>query len=94
MTDFMKLTLHKYMAFSTQRQPFTQQLFNSNANPVVLQGKQLQIYQAMIQHFAGNFEFPLHIVISDTARTGKLFIINCFKMLLGDKLHVCTSTGI
>ena len=28
------------------------------------------------------------------AGTGKSFIINCLKLLLGDKLHVCAPTGV
>ena len=37
---------------STQRQSFTQQPYNSIANPALLQGKQLQVYQAVLQEFS------------------------------------------
>ena len=34
------------------------------------------------------------MIVSDTAGTGKSFIINCLKLLLGDKLRVCAPTGV
>ena len=34
------------------------------------------------------------MIVSGTAGTGKSFIINCLKLLLGDKLRVCAPTGV
>ena len=41
-----------------------------------------------------NVEFPLHMIVCGTAGTGKLFIINCLKLLLQEKLRVCAPTGV
>ena len=36
---------------------------NSNANPALLQGRQLQIYQAVSQHMEQNVESPFHMIV-------------------------------
>jgi len=79
---------------SNQRQLFIQQPFNSDANSTLLQGKQLQAYQMVLQHFQGDAQLPLCMIISGTAGTGKSFLINCLKLLLRGKLCVCAPTGV
>jgi len=79
---------------SNQRQIFTQQSFNSNADFTLLQGKQLQAYQSVLQHYQNGAQPPLRMIISGTAGTGKSFLINCLKLLLLENLRVCAPTGV
>ena len=65
-----------------------------NANPQLLQGKELQAYCTIQQHFNNNIAEPLHMIISGTAGTGKSFLINCLKDLLKDKVRVAAPTGV
>jgi ATP-dependent DNA helicase PIF1 len=67
---------------------------NTLTNPHLLQGKQLQAYSTVQQHFSNNVAEPLHMIISGTAGTGKSFLINCLKALLRHTVKVAAPTGV
>ena len=46
------------------------------------------------QHFQSNSQEPLHIIINGTAGTGKSYLINCLRLLLGDSVRVAAPTGV
>ena len=67
---------------------------NLSANPQLLQGKQLQAYQIVQQHFINESNEPLRMIISGTAGTGKSFLINCLKGILQNTVRVAAPTGV
>ena len=77
-----------------ERQAGTACVFITSASPQNLQGTQFQVYSAVEDHFDSNNSTPLHIVVSGTAGTGKLYLINCLRLLLTDELTVAAPTGV
>ena len=68
--------------------------FTTSATPDNLQGRQLDVYTTVKQHFESNSQEPLHIIINGTAGTGKSYVINCLRLLLGDSVRVAAPTGV
>ena len=68
----------------------------TSADTALLQGKQLQVYNVVRDHFTDQQaqKQPLRMVISGTAGTGKSYLIQCLKLLLGDKQDVSAPTGV
>uniref|UniRef100_A0A1X7VRY5 Uncharacterized protein n=1 Tax=Amphimedon queenslandica TaxID=400682 RepID=A0A1X7VRY5_AMPQE len=54
-----------------------------SASPDKLKGRQLDVYTMVKQQFWSNCEEPLHISINGTAGTGKSYLTNCLRLLLG-----------
>lgn len=79
-----------------QRQHHVPQSVSTTADPDRLQGKQLLAYTIVREHFEANGQSttPLRMVVSGTAGTGKSYLIQCLKRLLGDKLRVTAPTGV
>ena len=69
---------------------------SSTADPRHLQGKQLQAYKMVRDHFNEKEEAkqPLRMIVSGTAGTGKSYLIQCLKQLLRDTLRVTAPTGV
>ena len=65
------------------------------ADPDKLQGKQLQAYEIVQEHFLKELSErePLRMIVSGTAGTGKSYLIQCLKLLLGDRLRTSAPTG-
>ena len=69
-------------------------------NPNSLQGKQLEAYTIVQEHFEGRTlktsirQAPLRMLVSGTAGTGKSYLIQCIKKLLQDRLVVAAPTGV
>ena len=65
------------------------------ADPIKLQGKQLQAYEIVQEHFLeeSSQRKPLRMIVSGTAGTGKSYLIQCLKLLLGDRLRTSAPTG-
>ena len=65
------------------------------ADPDKLQGKQLQAYEIVQEHFSeeSSQRKPLRMIVSGTAGTGKSYLIQCLKLLLGDRLWTSAPTG-
>ena len=75
-----------------------------------LQGKQLQVYTIVQDRLQADSPPPLRMIVSGqclctfmllvsllltgTARTGKSYLINCLRLLLGDILRVAAPTGV
>ena len=78
-----------------QRQLGVQRVFTTNADPQLLQGKQMLVYTAVRQHFeAHSPQPPLRMIVSGTAGTGKSYIINCLRLLLKEEVFVAAPTGV
>ena len=77
-----------------QRQSAPQRTFTTTADPQHLQGKQLQVYTLVQQHLEAEDSSPLHMIVSGTAGTGKSYLIQCLRLLLGNKLCVAAPTGV
>ena len=60
----------------------------TTADPNRLQGKQLEAYKIVDKYFNDRTpgKKPLRMVISGTAGTGKSYLIQCLRLLLGEKL--------
>lgn len=78
---------------SYHRQLFTRPSFTSNAEPRMLQQNQLEVYNHVLQHHEANHPTPIYMVVCGKVGIGKSYLINCLKLLLQDKLHVCAPTG-
>uniref|UniRef100_A0A1X7VQH0 ATP-dependent DNA helicase n=1 Tax=Amphimedon queenslandica TaxID=400682 RepID=A0A1X7VQH0_AMPQE len=76
------------------RQNTTPTPFTTSATPDNLQGRQLDVYTTVKQHFESNCQEPLHIIINGTAGTGKSNLINCLWLLLGGSVRVAAPTGV
>ena len=78
-----------------QRQEFVVQSFTTSADQSHLQGKQLLAYSAVREHSESSnpSQSPLRMVVSDTAGTGKSYLIQCLKLLLKDRLCVAAPTA-
>ena len=79
---------------ATHRQSAFQIGFTSTADPTLLQGKQLLVYNTVKQHFESNDSTALNMIVSGTAGTEKSYIVNCLKFLLQSKLRVSAPTGV
>lgn len=78
-----------------QRQQYVPQAVSTTANPDHLQGKQLDAYRIVHEHFKAEAQAPpLRMIVSGTAGTGKSYLIQCLKLLLGDRLRVTAPTGV
>ena len=79
---------------SQQRKAAGQHIFTTTADPSELQGKQLQVYTAVQQHYASVNPPPLRMIVSGTAGAGKSYLIHCLRILL--QYHVCVAapTGV
>ena len=78
-----------------KRQDVLQQTITS-ADPSNLQGQQLKAYEIVRDHYDNQAtgKEPLRMIISGTAGTGKSYLIQCLKRLLGDRLRVTAPTGV
>ena len=79
---------------SQQQQQATPTPFTTTATPENLQGRQHDVYETVKQHYEGDDPEPLHIIINGTAGTGKSYLINCLRLLLGDSVKVAAPTGV
>ena len=77
-----------------QRQAAGQHVVTTTANPANLQGKQLQVYTIVQQHYSANSPQPLRIIVSGTAGTGKSYVIHCLRPLLQHQVMVAAPTGV
>lgn len=78
-----------------QRQQYVPHSPETTADPNRLQGKQLEAYKIVQEHLldATPHKQPLRMIISGTAGTGKSYLIQCLRLLLGEKLRVTAPTG-
>ena len=76
------------------RQQTVPRVFTTTADPDNLQGTQLEVYTAVRDHFTNNSSTPLRLIITGTAGTGKSYLIQCLRLLLGDTLKVAAPTGV
>ena len=79
---------------SQHQQQATPTPFTTTATPENLQGRQHDVYNTVKQHYEGDDPEPLHIIINGTAGTGKSYLINCLRLLLGDSVKVAAPTGV
>ena len=87
--------LHEMPSFiSRQLESTTASAFTTSANPLRLQGKQLQVYDIVRRHLEADAPPPLRMIVSGTAGTGKSYLINCLRLLLKDGLRVAAPTGV
>ena len=73
---------------SRYRQTAAPHVYTTTADPQLLRGKQLRVYQLVQEHLDGDGCPPLRLIVSGTAGTGKSFLINCLRSLLKSKLRV------
>jgi len=73
---------------ATHRQMLVRSSFITTAQPSMLQQNQLKVYNYILQE---NDPTPIHMIVCGT---GKSYLINCLKLLLQHKLHVCAPTGV
>lgn len=81
-----------------QRRDYDPKSVCTTADPGRLQGRQLEAYNTVCEHFEAKAEAhriskPLRMVVSGTAGTGKSYLIQCLKLLLKDKLYIAAPTG-
>ena len=79
---------------SRNRQEAAPHTFITSANPDNLQGCQLEVYTTVKDHFESNSLTPLRMVVTGTAGTGKSYLIQCIRLLLGDTFKVAAPTGV
>ena len=60
----------------------------------LLQGEQLQVYEAVQHQLQIPNAQPLRMIVTGTAGTGKSFLIGCLQQLLQDKVRVLAPTGV
>lgn len=77
-----------------ERQRATTTPFTTTATPDNLQGKQLEVYTAVKEHFESSSSEPLHVIVNGTAGTGKSYLINCLRLLLGSNVQVAAPTEV
>jgi len=67
----------------------------TTADPGKLKGMQLEAYNIVFEHYNSTDckKQPLRFIVSGTAGTGKSYLIQCLKLLLGDSLCVAAPTG-
>jgi ATP-dependent DNA helicase PIF1 len=66
-----------------QAEPHT---FTTSASAENLQGCQLEVYTTVKDHFESENSPPLRMIVTGTAGTGKSYVIQCIRLLLGDSL--------
>ena len=76
------------------RQNTTPAPFTTSATPANLKGRQMDVYTTVKQHFDSCSQEPLHIIINGTAGTGKSYLVNCYRLLLGTIVKVAAPTGV
>ena len=69
-------------------------MFTTSASAENLQGCQLEVYTTVKDHFESENSPPLRMIITGTAGTGKSYVIQCIRLLLGDSLKVAAPTGV
>ena len=79
---------------SQQRQAAGEHVFTTSADPVNLQGKQLQVYTTIQQHQPAYSPPSLRMIVSGTAGTGESYLIHCLRLLLQRKVMVAAPTGV
>ena len=79
---------------SQHHQSTPQRPFDTNVNPQLLQGEQLQVYTLVHHHLQNVSNTPLHLIVSGTAGTGKSYLIHCLRLLLKDCVYVTVPTGV
>ena len=79
---------------SQEKQKTTPTPFSTTATPDNLQGRQRDVYDTVKVHFESGNEDPLHIIVNGTAGTGKSYLINCLRLLLGTNVKVAAPTGV
>lgn len=79
---------------SRQKQSAEQHTFTTSANPDNLQGRQLQVYTTVKNHFEATNPQPLRMIVTGTAGTGKSYLIQCIRLLLGVNVKVSAPTGV
>lgn len=79
---------------SRTRQEAGPHTFTTSANPNNLQGRQLEVYTTVKDHFEAAVPTPLRMIVTGTAGTGKSYLIHCITLLLGDTLKVSAPTGV
>ena len=79
---------------SQEKQKTTPTPFSTTATPDNLQGRQCDVYDTVKVHFESGNEDPLHIIVNGTAGTGKSYLINCLRLLLGTNVKVAAPTGV
>ena len=52
------------------------------------------MYTTVKDHFESDNPPPLRMIVTGTAGTGKSYLIQCIRLLLGDKLTVAAPTGV
>uniref|UniRef100_A0A1X7VHK3 ATP-dependent DNA helicase n=1 Tax=Amphimedon queenslandica TaxID=400682 RepID=A0A1X7VHK3_AMPQE len=73
------------------RQNTTPTPFTTSAAPDNLKERHLDVCTSVKQHFESIRQEPLHI-INGTAVTGKLYLINCLRLLLGGSINIAAPT--
>ncbi len=80
---------------TNQRREYVPQSVLKRADPKLLTGKQLEAYEMVREHFESKtHRSALKMIVSGTAGTGKSYLIQCLKLLLGDSLRVTAPTGV
>ena len=79
---------------SQQQQMSREHVFTTTADPDSLQGKQVQVYTTVQQHYRSINPLPLRMIISGTAGTGKSYLIHCLRLLFQHQLRVTAPTGV
>ena len=79
---------------SRSRQEAGPHTFTTSASPDNLQGRQVEVYTTVKDHFEGDNPPPLRIIVTGVAGTGKFYLILCIRLLLGDSLKVSAPTGV
>jgi len=79
---------------SRHRQQMAPRVFATTASADNLQGMQLEVYTAVRDHLTSNSPTPLRLIVTGTAGTGKSYLIQCLRLLLGDALKVAAPTGV
>ena len=79
---------------SQQQQISREHVFTTTADPDSLQGKQVQVYTTLQQHYRSINPLPLRMIVSGTAGTGKSYLIHCLRLLLQHQLCVAAPTGV
>ena len=65
-----------------------------SCDPQLLQGKQLQVYEAVRKHAIQQNVEPFRMIVSGTAGTGKSYLISCLKSLLQNRVVILAPTGV
>ena len=87
--------LNEIPSFIAQQcQQYVHSSCNLKVDPQKLQGKQLEAYDVVQDHYhSKEHRSPLRMIISGTEGTGNSYLIKCLKNLLVDHLHVTATTG-